>query len=438
LIVVVGLSHHSAPVEVRERLAIAPTELAQRLLELKTRTQASEMVLLSTCNRVEVVAAASAALAPAALGTRILAELEARAPAVGPHLYLHPDLTGVEHLFRVASALDSLVVGEPQILGQLKDAFAQARAARTVGPWLNRVFEHAFRVAKRVRAETALGRGQVSIPTVAFDLAQQIFSGLAGHRVVLIGTGEMAIAVAQLFGRAGARLAVVGRTLDRARAVAHQLGAEARNADEVASLLVEADIVVSSTNSPGFVVSLAQLRQVRRQRHGRNLFLVDLAVPRDIDPLVASLDGVFLYNVDNLAQVAEEALLGRRLEADKASAIVVEEARVFLSRAHAERITPSLVALRNRFRGLLEAELERSLRGNRAPADDRLRKSLHAALVAAVEKTLHGPTERLRAWAKDDSFGDWHTDLLLSAITELFDLREDADDTVGVREGGKS
>jgi glutamyl-tRNA reductase len=183
---------------------------------------------------------------------------------------------------------------------------------------------------------------------------------------------------------------------------------------------------------------LAQLRQVRRQRHGRNLFLVDLAVPRDIDPLVASLDGVFLYNVDNLAQVAEEALLGRRLEADKASAIVVEEARVFLSRAHAERITPSLVALRNRFRGLLEAELERSLRGNRAPADDRLRKSLHAALVAAVEKTLHGPTERLRAWAKDDSFGDWHTDLLLSAITELFDLREDADDTVGVREGGKS
>lgn len=428
MIVVVGLSHRSAPVEVRERLAIAPADLAQRLLDLRQRSGAAELVLLSTCNRVEVIAASRAADTPAALGTRIVDEVEAHAPGVRSHLYLHGERAGIEHLFRVASSLDSLVVGEPQILGQLKDAFACARASNAVGPWLNRTFEHAFRVAKRVRSETTLGTGQVSIPTVAVDLAREIFSQLTGHRVLLIGTGEMATSVANLLGKAGAHVLVVGRTLERGREVAHQLGAEARAWEDVPALLVEADVVVSSTSAPGYVVTLDQFSQMRRQRHGRNLFLVDLAVPRDIDPRIADLDGVFLYNVDDLANVAETALAERRREADKAAAIVLEETDSFLRRAHAERITPTLVALRNRFRGMLEAELERSLRGHRAPLDEKLKEALAKALSAAVEKTLHGPTERLRAWAKDDSFGDWHTDLLLAAIDELFELRPPVDD----------
>jgi len=438
LIVVVGLSHRSAPVEVRERLAVAPTDLPQRLAEVKQRSRASELVLLSTCNRVEVIAAGQpeGGETPSALGSRIVDELEARAPNVRQHLYVREANAGVEHLFRVASSLDSLVVGEPQILGQLKDAFACARMASTVGPWLNRAFEHAFRVAKRVRTETTLGTGQVSIPTVAVDLAREIFSELAGHKVVLVGTGEMATLVATLLGRAGAHVVVVGRTLERAREVAQRLGAEARSWDDFPALLIEADIVVSSTSAPGYVVTLDQFAHSRRQRHGRNLFLVDLAVPRDIDPRITDLDGVFLYNVDDLSKVADAALADRRREAEKAAAIVTEETEHFLRRAHAERITPTLVALRDHFRATLESELERSLRGQRG-LDDNQKESLHRALAAAVEKTLHAPTERLRAWAKDDSFGDWHTDLLLAAIEELFELREPQDQKRAASERSK-
>ena len=439
MIVVVGLSHRSAPVEVRERLAIPPAELPARLAEIKQRTHASELVLLSTCNRVEVIAAAQpdGGETAAALGARIVDELESRAPSVRPHLYLHDDRAGIEHLFRVASSLDSLVVGEPQILGQLKDAYTCARAASAVGPWLNRTFEHAFRVAKRVRSETSLGTGQVSIPTVAVDLAREIFSQLAGHKVVLVGTGEMATLVATLLGKAGAEVLVVGRTHERAREVAQRLGAQARSWDDFPALLVEADIVVSSTSAPGYVVTLDQFTHTRRQRHGRNLFLVDLAVPRDIDPRIAKLDGVFLYNVDDLSKVADAALADRHREAEKAAAIVSEEADQFLRRAHAERITPTLVALRDRFRSTLETELQHSLRGHRSPLDDKQKESLQKALAAAVEKTLHAPTERLRAWAKDDNFGDWHTDLLLAAIEELFDLREPREQETVANKGNK-
>ena len=279
-------------------------------------------------------------------------------------------------------------------------------------------------MAKRVRSETALGAGQVSIPTVTVDLAKEIFSELGGHHVVLVGTGEMASLVATLLGRAGAHLSVVGRTLERAREAAHKLGAEPRTWEEFPGLLATADIVVSSTSAPGYVVTLDQLAQTRRQRHGRNLFLVDLAVPRDIDPRVAEFDGVFLYNVDDLSQVADAALTDRQREAEKASAIVSEETENFLRRAHAERITPTLVALRDRFRKALETELEHSLRGQRIPLEAAHKEALQRALAAAVEKMLHAPTERLRAWAKDDACGDWHTDLLVSAVEELFQLTD--------------
>ena len=429
MIVVVGLSHRSAPVEVRERLAVAPADLAQRLADLKQRTHAGEMVLLCTCNRVEVMAAPQPGGTETLgeLGSRIVDALDAGAPNVRAHLYQREERAGVEHLFRVASSLDSLVVGEPQILGQLKEAFTCARAARTVGPSLNRAFEHAFRVAKRVRSETALGAGQVSIPTVAVDLAREIFSELAGHKVVLVGTGEMATLVATLLGKAGAQVFVVGRTIERAREVAQKLGAEPRAWEDFPSLLALADIVVSSTSAPGYVVTLEQLAQARRQRHGRNLFLVDLAVPRDVDPRIADLDGVFLYNVDDLSRVADTALSDRQREAEKAAAIVGEETESFLRRAHAERITPTLVALRERFRTTLDAELDHSLRGQRVALDAGQKELLQRALASAVEKMLHAPTERLREWAKDDNFGDWHTDLLVNAIEELFELHAQTD-----------
>lgn len=427
MIVVVGLSHQSAPLAVREQLAVDPADLVPSLAGLKERTRAAEMVLLCTCNRVEVMAAAGTSDSASALASRIVDALVAKAPAVGSHLYVRGERAGIEHLFRLASSLDSLVVGEPQILGQLKDAFALARAAHAVGPCLNRAFEHAFRVAKRVRSETALGAGQVSIPSVAVDLAREIFSDLGGHEVVLVGTGEMASLVAALLGRAGAHVVVVGRTAERAREVAQKLGAKWRTGEELPSLLVEADIVITGTSAAGYVVTLEQFAQVRRQRQGRNLFLVDLAVPRDVDPRVGELDGVFLYNVDDLAHVADAAVADRRREAEKAAAIVSEEADSFLCRAHAERIAPTLVALRERFRTTLAAELEHSLHSQHLALEAAHKQVLERALAAAVEKMLHGPTERLRAWAKDEHFGDWHTDLLLCAVEELFGLRAGAE-----------
>jgi len=279
-IIVLGLNHKTAPVHIRERVAFPEKSIHEPLRALHGVPGVRETMILSTCNRVEIAAVVeSRDQGAAAVRAFVAGHHEVVESELVPHLYLHAGADAVRHLFRVASSLDSLVVGEPQILGQLKDAFACARAAHTVGPWLNRAFEHAFRVAKRVRSETALGAGQVSIPTVAVDLAREIFSELAGHRVLLVGTGEMANLVATLLGRAGAQVLVVGRTLERTREVAQKLGAEPRAWDDFPALIGNVDIVVSSTSAPGFIITIDHLVQARRQRHGRNLFLVDLAVP---------------------------------------------------------------------------------------------------------------------------------------------------------------
>jgi glutamyl-tRNA reductase len=426
-VIVVGLSHRSAPVEIREKLAISAAELPAQLRQLRETTGAGELVLLSTCNRVEIVAATAAADHPSpSLATRIVDAIDRDWPGVRAHLFVYEGRAAIEHLFRVAASLDSLVVGEPQILGQLKDAFLVARDANSVGPWLNRSFERAFRVAKRVRTETALGAGQVSVPTVAVDLASEIFGELAGHNVVLVGTGEMATLVATLLGRAGAKLEVVGRTPEKTRDLAQALGGTAHAWDELPTLLTLADIVISSTSAREHVITLAQVAQARRKRHGRSLFLVDLAVPRDVDPAVGQLDGVFLYNVDDLSRVAGAAVAGRQREAEKAIAIVNAETEAYLQRAHAERITPAVVALRERFRAVLFAEFERGLRGGARPLDEEQRMAMQRMLEACIDKLLHHPPEHLRAWAKDRELGAWHTDLLLAAIEDLFQFRGDA------------
>jgi glutamyl-tRNA reductase len=426
VIVVVGLSHRSAPLAVRERLAVPDAKLGQRVLELKERSRAGELVLLSTCNRVEVVATpvGGDGGTPSELGSRIVDELGRRNPDVSAHLYVHVGRAAIEHLFRVAASLDSLVVGEPQILGQLKGAFAAARQAGVVGPWLNRAFQRAFHVAKRVRTETLLGTGQVSIPSVAVELAREIFGELAGHTVVLLGTGEMGTILAGLLGRAGARLLVAGRNPDRVREFARQVGvgAQGRTWEALSGLLGEADVLVSATSAPGYVLSLEQLTRAQRARHGRNLFLVDLAVPRDVDPRANELDGIFLYNVDDLMGVAHSALAGRQREAERAAEIVAEEAKEYARRIHAERITPTVVALREQFRSVLEAELERSLRGRLQHLGEEDRRALERALEAGVDKLLDTPTQHLRQWAKDEEFGDWHTDLLVTALDGLFEL----------------
>jgi glutamyl-tRNA reductase len=417
---VVGLSHHTAPIAVRERLAVsgdAQRDLVHRLAGLEG---VAEVVLVSTCNRVEIIAApapdANHDRATAAL-TTVLAELGGR--DVIPHLRTTTELAAVRHLFRVASSLDSLVVGEPQILGQLKDAIRLAQDARTVGPRLAPVLRHAMHVAKRVRTETEIGSGQVSVPSVAIDLAHRIFESFEGHVALLVGAGEMAEAAAKLLARHGARLIVVNRSPERGAELAASVGGTPRRWDELTDALTEADIVVTSTASPRPVITKDLVRNACKRRRGRSLFLIDIAVPRDVAPEVNELDNVYLYDIDDLSRAVAQSLAVRAAEAERAEAIVAEETRTFLTRRSQDAVKPVVVALRDRVRGVLAAELDRSLKGRLKHLTAADRESLEAMTDAAVNKLLHGPTTQLKALAMQQ-----RSDEAVGLLTELFALEE--------------
>jgi glutamyl-tRNA reductase len=423
VIVVIGLSHRTASIEVRERLAIAADEIPGMLKSLVALPSLGEALVVSTCNRVEFVLAGVdgpradlAGIARAATDVIL-----ARAPGVSGHLYQHVGLDGVRHLFRVAASLDSLVVGEPQILGQVKQGYDLAREVGTTGSVLNRVVPRALRSAKRVRSQTTIGTGQVSVPSVAVDLARQIFGDLSHRTAALVGSGEMGETVARLLRQGGARLVVVGRNAERVREIAGTMQGEPRSFEDLDRTLEEADVVVTTTSAPGFVVEHDRVRRGRKARKGRSLFFIDLAVPRDVDPRVISIDGVFLYNVDDLSKVVSESLESRRREADRAEQIVAEEAASYERWADSEQVTPTVLALRERVRGVLEAELERSLAGKLRHLSAEDRQSLLVMSEASVNKLLHDTTQRLRRMAADPGLRA-DLDVAISVLGDLFDL----------------
>jgi glutamyl-tRNA reductase len=435
--VVVGLSHKTAPIEVRERLAIGRDALPEVLSRLLREPAIGEAMVLSTCNRVEVYAAprrrriSSPRLDPGAPPGEAI-DLEDVAHAITAvlesiggreatsHLTRAQGKAAVRHLFRVAASLDSLVLGEPQILGQLKDAIETAREAKALGPTLSKATHRAVRVGKRVRTETALGAGQVSVSSVAVDLAQQIFGELTGHVVLLVGAGEMAEAASKLLVRAGARLVLVNRSPERAAALARDLGTgEVRPWGDLSRSLVEADIVISSTSSPGYVITRDLVKTAGKGRRGRSLFFIDIAVPRDIEPSVNKLDNVFLYDIDDLSQIVSESLEGRAAEATRAEAIALEEATSFEAWTLERALTPTIVGLRERTRALLAAELQRSLAGKLKHLSGDDRDALRVMLEAATNKLMHTPTTRLRALASEPRGAE-----LVEAVRELFDLQE--------------
>jgi glutamyl-tRNA reductase len=425
VIVVVGLSHKNAPIEVREKLAFARAAIPEVLDQLTASAAVGEAVVLSTCNRVEIYAAAKARGATddelrAASGAVLSVLRQRGGDAILPYLVNEVGKPAVLHLFRVAASLDSLVVGEPQILGQLKDAIELARGHKTLGATLGNAMHRAVRVGKRVRTETAIGEGQVSVSSVAIDLCRNIFGDLDRHTALLIGAGEMAEAASKLLVRAGARLLIVNRSPERAQALAAEVGGEPRPWSDLERSLVEADIVISSTSSPGYVITHDLVKGARKARRGRSLFLIDIAVPRDVDPKVQSLDGVFLYDVDDLSQIVSESLEGRAAEAARAAAITEEEAHGFQTWSQEQAFTPAIVALRARTRAVLEAELSRSLSGKlrHLPAADR--EALGMMLDAATNKLLHVPVTRLRALA-----GDPRADDFVSALQHLFEVEVD-------------
>lgn len=329
---VLGLSHHSAPVDVRERFAFAEGLIPEALNRLRANGLAEEGVLLSTCNRVELYVSTGLNPHVAALALREFIANERQCQGHDPaHLYVHHDQACVEHLFRVACGLDSLVLGETEILGQLKRAYDLSLQGGFTGKALNRAFQRAFSVAKQVRTDTQIQRGSTSVGSVAVDLAEKVFDTLQRCEVMVIGAGDTSEKTARSLQSRGARsLLVSNRSYDRAAVLAAELGGRAIHFDEWEKDFGRIDIVISSTSAPHYVLDVPKLEKLLRTRPSRPLLLIDLAVPRDIDPAVERLENVFLYNVDDLQAIADDSVRQRREEIARCESIIREKARALL------------------------------------------------------------------------------------------------------------
>jgi glutamyl-tRNA reductase len=328
-VVVLGLNHQSAPVELRERFAFAEAAIPPALAELRASGIAAEGVILSTCNRVEIYAASERPGEEVFAGLkRFLGESRGCGLLAAETVYMHAEPDSLHHLFRVAAGLNSMVLGETEILGQLKKAYDLALQHGHTGGRLNKAFQRAFNVAKLIRTETQIQRGSVSVANVAVELAERIFTTLKERRVLILGAGDTGEKAAKaLVSRGAAGVVVANRSLERGQALATELGGEAVAFDAFAGQLARVDIVVSSTAAPGFVLDAPTLRSWVKQRRGRPLLLVDLAVPRDIDPAANELDGVFLYNVDDLQTIAAGYLEQRKKDIARCEEIIREKAR---------------------------------------------------------------------------------------------------------------
>jgi glutamyl-tRNA reductase len=418
-IAVMGLSHNTAPVGLRERFAQGTAEVERTLEELRALDGVEEACVISTCNRVEFYVGGPSE--PGHLGRELELFLQTMSglprSELEPHIYRHEGVGCVRHLFRVASSLDSMVVGEPQILGQVKHAFQAAEAAKCLGPRLGRAFQKAFGVAKRVRTETGVAENAVSMSFAAVELGREIFDDLAGKEVLLLGAGEMAtLAAKHLLAHGVSKVRVASRTLATADALAQKIGGQPSTLDDLPLLLAKVDIVICSTAAPGYVVDKRMMSRVVRDRRYRPVLFVDIAVPRDVDPRVADVDNCFVYDVDDLDAVLEGNREQRRKEAEAAERVVEEEHAAFLRWARSQEVVPIIKALRAHASGIAQAELERTLAGLKG-ADKRTEQSVKAMSNAIVNKLLHPVLTKLKsAGAEGDPAA------LVSALTELFEL----------------
>lgn len=405
-VMLLGMSHRTASVEVRERFAVA--QAGPLLRKLVDRPEIEEAVLLSTCNRVEViVTTASPDAARHALFdffTRDLAEERVpRDLALGPLTYVRHDRAAVEHVFRVASAIDSMVVGEPQILGQVKDAYREASEAGACGPVLSRLFQRAFATAKRVKNETGIAQRPISVARIAVDLARQIFERLDDKTALMIGAGDMIEAAFVALGDHGlGRRRIVNRTLARASALAQRFGATAHGLAELDELLADSDVVLSCIGGDGPsciggdgpLLTRERVERSLARRRGRPLFLIDIGVPRNIDPAVHELDAAFLYDLDDLQQVAASNEQERRRESERAERIVSEEFQHFDGWLQALHAVPTIRHLRHRAEAIRRSELQRF--AGRLGLDDAQLEGVEHLTRSIVNKLLHAPISRLR------------------------------------------
>lgn len=398
------MNHKTAPLEIREKLSLSCWSDLNPLTELMKVPHVKEAMYLSTCNRVEVLAETTEAAA-AAVGLRsfIFNHGNLTPEEMGRCLYVHTDIEAIRHLFRVSSSLDSLVMGEPQILGQVKDAYHLAMENKTTGMVLNKLVHHAFRAAKRVRTETAIASNAVSISYAAVELAKKIFGNLQGKAVLLVGAGEMAeLAARHLLNQGVGKVLIANRTYTRALEIAAAVQGTAIEFNDLAARLEDADIVISSTGAPGYVVTRDMVAEALRGRKNRLLFLIDIAVPRDIEPEAGELDNAFLYNVDDLQEVVDDNLQNRRQEAEKAEAIIEEEVKKCQAWVNSLLVVPTIVSLRQKVEEIVKSELDKSSSWL-SNLDEQTRKNVEIMTAAIVNKIIHSPIASLKEESQDDN-----------------------------------
>lgn len=400
-LILVGVNHRTAPLDVRERLSVPDRELPDELSAIHGMAGIDGATILSTCNRVEIVTSASDENVVDAVVARISERASMTRTEVEKHLYVLRHADVIRHLFRVASGLDSMIVGEPQIAGQMRQAYQIAIGQKTLDPLLHRLYAQTLRVAKKIRTDTGIGENAVSVPYAAVELARKIFGNLEGLRVLLIGAGKIGELTAQNLQGSGLRkVFVANRAFDRAQELAARFQGTAVHFESLPEQLVECDIVIASTAAPHFVVHPPEVIAALARRRRRHLFMVDLSVPRNLDPAIGGIEGVYLYNIDDLKQVADANRESRLQRAEEAELIVAREVDSFMSRIAGQEMVPTILELQERLEAIRAAELEKCLR-KVGPVTAEQRAAIELLSSGIINKVLHYPILRLKESAAD-------------------------------------
>jgi glutamyl-tRNA reductase len=419
-LLVTGVSHKTAPVEVRECLAFREEALPAALADLKRREGVAEALILSTCNRVEVTVSTEDSADPQAIVDSFLADHKDVSPhTIGPHLYRLEGRDAIHHLFRVAASLDSMVVGEPQILGQLKAAYAAAKDSGAVCGWLEGLLTRAFSVAKRVRSETGIGQMAVSVSYAAVELARKIFGSLANRTVMIAGAGKMSELAARHLRRSGAsHVFVTNRTHERALEMAALFQGTPVEYTRFVAMLPEVDILIASSGAPHYILHKDEMQRVIAARRNRPVFLIDIAVPRNIEPSVNEIDNVFLYDIDDLQEVVNANLRERMKAAERAEALVEEEVERTMARLKVAEVTPTIVGLQEQLEQIRAGEIEKA-RHKYGPFTPEQEQAIEALTHGIINKIAHGPISELRNHA-----GHPEGAHVIAAIRKAFHLQD--------------
>lgn len=418
-VLVIGVNHKTADVEIREKLAFNGPKLEEGVFGLKKIPEVKEVAVLSTCNRVEIYACVANTATAADSIKNFLATFHGmQRPDFEKALFVHRDEEAVRHVFRVSSSLDSMVVGEPQILGQIKDTFEFALGKKTTGVMLNKLMKKAISTAKRVRTETKIAENAVSISFAAVELARKIFTDLAGKSFMLLGAGEMAeLAARHLVNNGVTDVKVANRTYDRGCELAKEFNGKPVRFEEFLTELVHTDIIICSTGAPTYVLLKDQMLKVMKERKNRSVFIIDISVPRNIDPEINKIDNVYLYDVDDLQGVVDTNVKGRQVEAEKAEAIIVEEVGKFTRWMSSLESVPTIVALRQKAEEIRSEESEKFR--NRFPGlDPEVAKAADYMATAIINKMVHPPTVALKEDTED-------RDELIAMIKKLYGINGD-------------